>query len=223
MTFEQVVSGIGMTSQRTRDRMIERIKTQGVLREDVLEVMRFMPRHLFVDEALSSRAYEDTALPIGFRQTISQPYIVAKMTELLLGDGEKPKKVLEIGSGSGYQAAVLSQLVDQVYTVERIEGLHEKASKRFKKFKLDNIRCLYSDGGWGWPEFGPYDAIMLTAAPEDLPEELIPQLVIGGRIVAPVGTQDGQVLRVYVKTNETQVEQTDLEPVSFVPFLNGVS
>lgn len=211
--------GIGMTSQRTRDRMIGRLQDQGIRNSHVLAVMRELPRHLFVDEALASRAYEDTALPIGHSQTISQPYIVAKMTEILLSGVER-KKVLEVGTGSGYQTAVLSRLVDRVFSVERISPLQNQARERFYQMKLNNIRLKHSDGSWGWPENAPYDAIIVTCAPEQIPEELLRQLAPGGRLVIPVGSNASQTLRV-IDRNGNTFEETELDPVSFVPLLSG--
>lgn len=209
--------GIGMTSQRTRDRMVARLKTQGIENTALLAVMRSLPRHMFVDEALASRAYEDTALPIGHGQTISQPYSVAKMTEILLA--KQPKSILEIGTGSGYQTAVLSQLVERVYSVERIEPLQKQARERFYQLKYNNIRLKYSDGSWGWPEYGPYEGIIVTCAPETVPAPLIEQLAVGGRLVIPVGG-DKQSLRV-IERSHSGVEEQVLDPVSFVPLLPG--
>ncbi len=211
--------GIGMTSQRTRDRLIGRLKEQGIHNIDVLAVMKSLPRHLFVEEALASRAYEDTALPIGHGQTISQPYIVARMTEILLEDSPK-KKVLEVGTGSGYQTAVLSRLVDRVFSVERISLLQNQARERFYNLKLNNIRLKHSDGNWGWEENAPYDSIIVTCAPEHVPENLLKQLAPGGRLVIPVGGSVGQSLRV-IDRNGNSFEETILDDVSFVPFLNG--
>lgn len=211
--------GIGMTSQRTRDRLVARLKDQGINDQNVLAVIRELPRHLFVDEALASRAYEDTALPIGHSQTISQPYIVAKMTEILLSGGPKTK-VLEVGTGSGYQTAVLSRLVDRVFSVERIAPLQNQARERFYQMKLNNIRLKHSDGSWGWPENAPYDAIIVTCAPEQVPEELLRQLAPGGRLVIPVGSSKSQSLRV-IERNGNTFEETELDPVSFVPLLSG--
>ncbi|HAQ49974.1 MAG TPA: protein-L-isoaspartate(D-aspartate) O-methyltransferase, partial [Gammaproteobacteria bacterium] len=208
---------IGMTSQRTRDRMVARLKTQGIENTALLAVMRSLPRHMFVDEALASRAYEDTALPIGHGQTISQPYSVAKMTEILLA--KQPKSILEIGTGSGYQTAVLSQLVERVYSVERIEPLQKQARERFYQLKYNNIRLKYSDGSWGWPEYGPYEGIIVTCAPETVPAPLIEQLAVGGRLVIPVGG-DKQSLRV-IERSHSGVEEQILDPVSFVPLLPG--
>lgn len=210
--------GIGMTSQRTRDRLIARLKEQGIKHIDVLAVMRELPRHLFVDEALASRAYEDTALPIGHGQTISQPFIVAKMTEILLA-GSKKNKVLEVGTGSGYQTAVLSRLVDRVFSVERISPLQNQARERFYQLKLNNIKLKHSDGSWGWEDNGPYDGIIVTCAPEQVPESLLQQLAPDGRLVIPVGGES-QSLRV-IDRNGGQFEETELDAVSFVPLLSG--
>jgi len=211
--------GIGMTSQRTRDRLITRLKEQGILNLDVLAVIKSLPRHLFVDEALASRAYEDTALPIGHAQTISQPFIVARMTEILLA-GMPKKKVLEIGTGSGYQTAVLSRLVERVFSVERISPLQNQARERFYNLKLNNIRLKHSDGSWGWEENAPYDGIIVTCAPEEVPENLLKQLALGGRLVIPIGGSDGQSLRV-IDRKANSYEETVLDDVSFVPLLGG--
>lgn len=212
--------GIGMTSQRTRDRLIDRLREKGIRDNRVLEAMRVLPRHLFVDEALATRAYEDDALPIGHKQTISQPYIVARMTEALLADGV-PNKVLEIGTGSGYQAALLSHLIEQVYTVERIEPLYQQTRKLLMKMGLRNVRCKLSDGTWGWESYAPYDAIIVTAAAPEVPQSLIQQLAIGGRLIIPVGTQNNtQQLLTLVRTIDG-VEQQKLEDVVFVPLISG--
>ncbi len=213
------LQGIGMTSRRTRMRLIDRLRQEGICDERVLSAMAELPRHIFVDEALAHRAYENTALPIGHSQTISQPYIVAKMTEMLANG--PLERVLEVGTGSGYQAAVLARLADQVYTVERIEPLLEKARKRFGVLKLNNIQTKVADGHWGWPERGPFDAIMVTAAPEKLPEELLGQLNNGGRLVIPVGQAGRQNLCVVTRVND-QFEEQVIEPVRFVPLLGGV-
>lgn len=211
--------GIGMTSQRTRDRLISRLKEQGIKNSEVLTVMRELPRHLFVDEALASRAYEDTALPIGHAQTISQPFSVARMTEILLA-GIPKKKVLEVGTGSGYQTAVLSRLVERVYSVERISPLQNQARERFYQLKLNNIKLKHSDGSWGWEENAPYDGIIVTCAPEQVPENLLKQLAPGGRLVIPVGGSASQSLRV-IDRNGNNFEETELDAVSFVPLLGG--
>jgi protein-L-isoaspartate(D-aspartate) O-methyltransferase len=208
-----------MTSQRTRDRLVRRLREEGISNERVLEVIRDTPRHLFVDEALASRAYEDTALPIGYNQTISQPYIVAAMTDLIIKNN--PQKLLEIGTGSGYQAAVLAPLVPKVYTVERIEPLARQARQRFRKLGLRNIRASYSDGTEGLPEFAPYDAIITTAAAEVIPQALLEQLSPdGGRLVIPVGGRACQTLTV-VTRNYDKYEYEELDPVVFVPLLSG--
>ncbi|MCW8899166.1 MAG: protein-L-isoaspartate(D-aspartate) O-methyltransferase [Gammaproteobacteria bacterium] len=211
------LNGIGMTSQRTRDRLIQRLRNEGIHDERVLEVMRQTPRHIFVDEALASRSYEDTALPIGHGQTISQPYIVARMTELLL-QAASLKKVLEVGTGSGYQTAILAPFVEQVYTVERIAPLLEQAKQRHRALGLTNIRYLLSDGSWGWPDFAPYDAIIATAAPEEIPPELPEQLVDGGRLIIPHGSSLQQRLSVIERDGEA-LNTTDLDMVSFVPLV----
>ena len=215
------LAGIGMTSQRTRDRLIARLRDEGIENERVLDVMRTTPRHIFVDEALASRAYEDTALPIGYGQTISQPYIVARMSEVLLGGGQC-NKVLEIGSGSGYQTAVLAQLVDQIYTVERIPELHARAKKCLAELQLSNVRFQLSDGSWGWKQFAPYDGIIVTAAPEQVPEELLTQLADGGRLVIPSGRANAQRLRLIVRSGDS-FSETLLDWVSFVPLIKGES
>lgn len=213
------LQGIGMTSRRTRDRMVARLGVQGIVSNKILDVMRNTPRHIFVDEALSSRAYEDTALPIGFNQTISQPYIVAKMTELLLEFGPL-SKVLEIGTGCGYQTAILAQLVGHVYSVERILPLQKKAKNHLWDLKLKNISYLHSDGGWGWPDFAPYDGILVAAAPSEIPEMLLDQMAVGGVMVIPIGKGSRQELQRVVRT-ESGFEIEELERVSFVPFLSG--
>jgi len=211
------LAGIGMTSQRTRDRLIARLREEGIKDARVLDVMRTTPRHIFVDEALASRAYEDTALPIGYGQTISQPYIVARMSEVLLAGGPR-RKVLEIGTGSGYQTAVLAQLVDQVYTVERIPELHARAKKCLAELQFRNVRFQLSDGSWGWQQYAPYDGIMVTAAPEQVPEELLMQLAEGGRLVIPSGRADAQRLRLIIRSADS-FSETLLDWVSFVPLI----
>ncbi len=211
--------GVGMTSQRTRERLIQRLESDGITNALVLAVMRTTPRHIFVDEALASRAYDGTSLPIGYGQTISQPYIVARMTEVLLNGGPL-KKVLEIGTGSGYQAAVLAQLAEQVYSLERIESLLKVARSRFQELGLRNIRLKFADGNVGWPDYGPYDGIILTAAPIDIPPALLQQLSLGGRLVAPVGGAGNQTLKLFTRTEEAYIVE-DLETVSFVPLYFG--
>ena len=208
-----------MTSQRTRDRLVRRLQEEGISNLQVLDVIRNTPRHIFVDEALASRSYEDTALPIGHGQTISQPYVVARMTAALLESGPL-NKVLEVGTGSGYQAAILSPLAGQVYSVERIQPLLEQARLRFAELQLRNVRLKHSDGSWGWPEFAPFDAIIATAAPEQVPESLLNQLAIGGRLVMPVGPPGVQDLVLLTRTDEG-IERKVLDKVSFVPMLGG--
>lgn len=212
--------GIGMTSPGTRDRLIQRLRSHGIRDERVLSAMMQVPRHEFVDEALSSRAYEDTALPIGQSQTISQPYIVARMTEALL-DGGKPEKVLEVGTGSGYQAAVLSHLVKEVYTVERIKELLKQARRRFHVLRLHNIHTRYADGHLGWPSQAPFDGIMVTAAARRVPDELVDQLGEGGVLVMPL-ERDGMQRLVALQRTADGLEETDLGGVVFVPMLAGL-
>ncbi len=209
-----------MTSQRTRDRLVERLRGKGIQNERVLDVMRLMPRHLFVDEAMSSRAYEDSALPIGHGQTISQPFIVAKMTEVLLSKGV-PDAVLEVGTGSGYQAAILSQLVPKVYSVERIVALQTQARERYHTLGIHNISLKHSDGSWGWPQHAPFKAIIVTAAPETVPEALLEQLAVGGMMVIPVGGQSGVQKLLLITREADQFVEEELDAVKFVPLLNG--
>ncbi len=211
--------GQGMTSQRARDRLVERLRTEGGIRDErVLTVLRSLPRHLFIDEALASRAYEDTALPIGNGQTISQPWVVARMTEALIEHG-MPKKVLEIGTGSGYQAAVLASLGIDVYTVERIDELLRIARRRFRNLNL-NLRSKHDDGRMGWPEYAPFDAIIVTAAGAALDPALLEQLAEGGTLVAPVGGPNSQNLLRLRKTADG-LQQEDLGKVVFVPLVSG--
>jgi protein-L-isoaspartate(D-aspartate) O-methyltransferase len=211
--------GIGMTSRRTRGRMITRLRGQGIHNQQVLEVMDQTPRHIFMDEALASRAYEDTALPIGYNQTISQPYIVARMSELLIAE-KMPERVLEIGTGCGYQTAILAQLSGHVYTVERLSPLLNKAKKHLRAINMRNVSYLHSDGGWGWPEKAPYDGILVSAAPQQIPEMLLEQLALGGVMIIPIGREGAQELHKVVRT-ATEYQDEVLEPVSFVPFLSG--
>jgi len=216
----QNIQGIGMTSQRTRDRLVERLKMQGVSNLNVLNAIGKIPRHMFVDEALASRAYEDIALPIGQSQTISQPYVVARMTETVIQ--ENTQKVLEIGTGSGYQTAVLSHLAKKVFTVERISALIKKSRKLLSELEYRNIYYKLSDGAQGWQENSPYDAIVVTAAPEKVPDELFKQLAVGGRMIVPVGnTDESQKLTLYIR-KEKGFEKRSIEDVCFVPFLQGV-
>jgi protein-L-isoaspartate(D-aspartate) O-methyltransferase len=208
-----------MTSQRTRERLIQRLREQGIASNAVLDVIRNTPRHMFVDEALAQRAYEDSSLPIGYSQTLSQPYIVARMTELLLAAGPLAK-VLEVGTGSGYQTAVLAQLVEQVYSVERIKPLQNKARARLRDLRLKNISLRHADGGMGWESEAPFDGIIATAAPEEIPPELPEQLAMGGRLVIPVGL-DSQYLQVVTRT-EAGFETITCDAVRFVPLRSGL-
>ncbi|NOR69362.1 MAG: protein-L-isoaspartate(D-aspartate) O-methyltransferase [Methylomarinum sp.] len=217
--MSQRMQGIGMTSQRTRDRMVNRLKDQGISNLKVLSVMADTPRHIFVDEALASRSYEDTSLPIGYNQTISQPYIVAKMIEILLEDGEL-SNVLEIGTGCGYQTAIISRLVDKVYSVERIAPLLKKAKDHLWDLKLKNISFQHNDGGWGWADNAPYDGILVAAAPDEIPDALLEQMSIGGVMLIPVGGVNNQALHKITRT-ESGYDDEILESVSFVPFLSG--
>ena len=212
--------GIGMTSQRTRDRLISRLVEMGIKSREVLDVIKNTPRHIFVDEALASRAYENTALPIGFNQTISQPYIVARMTEALLG-GAPRKKVLEIGTGCGYQTAVLARLVGKVYSIERIAALFNRARQRLLSLRIHNVRLKHGDGNRGWPEHAPYDGIMVAAAPVGVPEVLLQQLASAGRLVIPVGMSGQQKLLLITRT-ESGYHEEQLDLVSFVPMQEGV-
>ncbi|KES00491.1 protein-L-isoaspartate O-methyltransferase [Ectopseudomonas mendocina] len=212
-------SGIGMTSQRTRERLIQRLYEEGLSNARVLEVIRRTPRHLFVDEALAHRAYEDTALPIGHNQTISQPYMVGRMTELLLAAGPLDK-VLEIGTGSGYQTAVLAQLVERVFSVERIQVLQDRAKERLAELKLRNVVFRWGDGWEGWNALGPYNGIIVTAAAAQVPQALLDQLAPGGRLVIPVGSGDVQQLLLIVR-EEDGFSRHVLDAVRFVPLLNG--
>jgi len=211
------VHGIGMTSRRTRDRLIQRLREEGIRDERVLEAIRHVPRHVFVDEALASRAYEDTALPIGHGQTISQPYIVARMTQALIAAG-RPKKVLEVGTGSGYQTAVLAGLVDEIYSVERLEPLMKLARKRLREIGCHNVHIKLSDGSWGWKEHAPYDAIIVTAAPAEVPAPLLEQLAPDGRLVIPVGGPAMQELLLVQQTDKGLIQER-LDMVNFVPLV----
>ena len=213
-------AGLGMTSQRARDRMVERLREGGIVDARVLDAMRLVPRHLFIDEALASRAYEDTALPIGCGQTISQPWVVARMTAALLEHGT-PRTVLEIGTGSGYQAAVLATLVERIYTVERIDELLRIARRRFRRLGVGNLRTRHDDGRVGWPEHAPYDAILVTAAGPQLEAALLEQLAPGGVLVAPLGGSGQQEL-VRIRAGEDGWQREVLDLVSFVPLLGGV-
>jgi len=210
-------NGIGMTSMRTRDRMITRLQELGISDVRVLQAMSSVPRHLFVEEGLATRAYEDTALPIGYKQTISQPYTVAKMTELLIAEGI-PGRVLEIGTGSGYQAAVLNELGIEVYSVERIEPLVRQAKTRLWDLGYRQVRIQAAGAIVGWPEKGPFDAIIVTAGAEEIPEDLYNQLETGGRLVGPVGQGEDQVMMLVTKSTEG-LEKQAVESAKFVPLI----
>jgi protein-L-isoaspartate(D-aspartate) O-methyltransferase len=217
------LQGIGMTSQRTRQRLVDRLTEQGITNLNVLDVIADTPRHIFLDEALSHRAYEDTALPIGYGQTLSQPYIVARMTEVLIGAAGELNNVLEIGTGSGYQTTVLAQLVKKVYSVERIKPLQDKARTRLRQLGLYNVELKYADGNFGWPDKGPYDGILSTAAPREVPQELFEQLAPNGVLVIPVGGAQ-QELRLIMREGDTDKFVTQvLEGVKFVPLLSGTT
>lgn len=220
MAAARASSGIGMTSQRTRDRLVRRLREKGIQSEAVLRAIGAIARHQFVDEALASRAYEDTALPIGRSQTISQPMVVAMMTQAALSAGPL-RTVLEVGTGSGYQAAVLSQVAEQVFTVERIDELSRQARRRFRSLGLRNIRAKQSDGMDGWPQNAPYDAVVVTAGTAEIPEALFDQVADGGVLVAPVGNRSTQRLLIY-RRHGGHFESQDLGGVVFVPLLPGV-
>jgi protein-L-isoaspartate(D-aspartate) O-methyltransferase len=213
-------SGIGMTSARTRDRLVQRLRDQGITNLAVLDRIRNLPRHIFVDEAIASRAYEDTALPIGFGQTISQPYIVARMSEALL-DGPPLGRVLEVGTGCGYQTAVLAPLVGSIYSIERIEGLQLRAKARLKELDVRNVRFRVGDGSIGWRSQAPFDGILVAAAPLVVPDELIAQLAVGGRLIVPAGTEGKQQLHCITR-REQGIDKRVLGPVSFVPLVGGI-
>ncbi|WP_223669341.1 protein-L-isoaspartate(D-aspartate) O-methyltransferase [Kangiella shandongensis] len=215
------ISGIGMTSARTRTRLVERLRAEGIKNEELLKIIELTPRHLFVDEGLSHRAYEDTALPIGMGQTISQPYIVAKMTEALMESGSMDK-VLEIGTGCGYQTSILAKVSKTVFTVERIRALHMQARKTLTGIGQHNVKYLLADGFNGWQQYAPYDAIIVTAAPPDIPEKLLQQLADGGRMVIPVGSTEMAQDLMLVQRKGNQFEKTLIEKVRFVPLVSGI-
>lgn len=218
------LQGIGMTSRRTRDRLVERLRSAGIKDERVLDIIASVPRHLFIDEALAHRAYEDTALPIGYRQTISQPYVVAAMTaavlKLLPPASKGPRRVLEIGTGSGYQAAVLAALVERVYSVERIGALLARARERLRTLAINNVYLKHADGNYGWPSAGPFDAAVVTAGASHVPDALMEQLADGAPLVIPVGAGEDQELKVFERAGEAWRQRT-LEAVRFVPMIPG--
>jgi protein-L-isoaspartate(D-aspartate) O-methyltransferase len=214
------LAGIGMTSARTRARMAERLRGKGIRDERVLEAMAAVPRHLFVEEALASRAYEDTALPIGHAQTISQPYVVARMIEILR-EKRLPEKVLEIGTGCGYQAAVLAKIFPQVYSIERLKALHERARTNLLGLRLSNLRLVHGDGHAGLEKAAPFDAIIVAAAGRSVPEALVRQLAPGGRMILPLHTDRGTQRLVLVERNGSAYRETELDPVKFVPMKAG--
>jgi protein-L-isoaspartate(D-aspartate) O-methyltransferase len=214
-------TGIGMTSARTRDRLVQRLREQGIHDLRVLERIRSLPRHIFVDEALASRAYEDTALPIGWGQTISQPFIVARMTQALLSGGA-PNKVLEVGAGCGYQTAVLAPFAEKIFSIERVEPLVAPARERLKELQIRNVKLKHGDGMKGWPTQAPFDGIIVAAAPLAVPDALLSQLAIGGRMVVPVGP-DGQQQLLRLTRRENGIHKENLGAVAFVPMLAGVT
>jgi len=215
------MSGIGMTSARTRDRLVQRLRDQGISNLAVLDRIRNVPRHIFVDEALGSRAYEDTALPIGFGQTISQPYIVARMTEALLENGPL-HNVLEVGTGCGYQTAVLAPLVGKLYSIERIEPLLLRARERLKEIDIRNVRFRHGDGAAGWKSHAPFDGVLVAAAPLTVPEALLQQLAVGGRLIVPIGPEGQQELIRFTR-REQKIDRQSLGGVAFVPLLGGTA
>jgi protein-L-isoaspartate(D-aspartate) O-methyltransferase len=213
------LKGIGMTSQRTRERLIQRLREEGIRDDHVLGAIRAVPRHFLIDEAFASRAYEDTALPIGYGQTISQPYIVARMTEALRGGGRALDRVLEVGTGSGYQTAVLARLATQVYSIERLEPLLKSARTRLTRLGVRNVQIKLGDGSRGWPEHAPYDGILVTAAAAMVPQALLEQLAIGARLIIPVGDPDDTQELFVIGRNEAGYTRERLERVSFVPLV----
>ncbi|MCE0733030.1 protein-L-isoaspartate(D-aspartate) O-methyltransferase [Halomonas sp. G15] len=216
----ELVRGVGMTSQRTRDRMLERLAAQGIRDPRVLETLGREPRHLFLDEALSHRAYEDTSLPIGHGQTLSQPWMVARMTELVLQ--ASPQRVLEIGTGSGYQTLILSRLVPELWSIERINALHRRAAERLRLLGAHNAHLRLADGGHGWDEAAPFDVILLTACASELTAPLLSQLAEGGVLITPLSDARGRQWLTRIQRQDNQFEKRRLEPVRFVPLLEGV-
>ena len=226
MLEKRKTQGLGMTSLRTRQRLIERLAEKGIKDVRVLEAMRDTPRHLFLDEALASRAYEDLALPIGYQQTISQPYIVARMTEILIEDkkleAQPIEKALEVGTGCGYQAAILSRFSKSVHSLERIKALHDKAAMNLKNLKIRNVRLLFDDGSNFRDSSENYDAILFAAAPLEVPSYFLDKLNVGGRLVAPIGDGEVQDLSLIKKLGKDKYETEVVEKVLFVPFLSGI-
>jgi len=225
MLEKRKTQGLGMTSLRTRQRLVERLTEKGIKDVRVLEAMRDTPRHLFLDEALASRAYEDLALPIGYQQTISQPYIVARMTEILIEDkkleAQPLEKALEVGTGCGYQAAILSRFSKSVLSLERIKALHDKAAMNLKNLKIRNVRLLFDDGSNFRDSSENYDAILFAAAPFEVPSYFLDKLNVGGRLVAPIGDREVQDLSLIKKIGKDKYETEVVEKVLFVPFLGG--
>jgi protein-L-isoaspartate(D-aspartate) O-methyltransferase len=221
MNLKPSHTGIGMTSARTRDRLVQRLRDQGIIDLRVLERIRAVPRHIFVDEALASRAYEDTALPIGWNQTISQPYIVARMTEALLQGGPL-RKVLEIGTGCGYQTSVLAPFVEKLYSIERVEPLIKRAKERLRDLEIRNVKFKHGDGLKGWPTLAPFDGILAAAAPLTIPDTLLQQLAPGGRLIVPVGPEGKQQL-LRLTRRESGITRENLGAVAFVPLLAGLA
>ena len=221
MSNTSKIQGIGMTSQRSRNRLVSKLRDMGIKNEKVLNIVAETPRHIFIEEALATKAYENSALPIGFGQTISQPYIVALMTQVLIESGEM-KKVLEIGFGSGYQTAILSRVSDQVFGVERLSSLVEKAREKIWDLKINNIHLRHGDGILGWEHHSPFDAILVAAAPSFVPKELLNQLGEGGRLIIPIGINEKQKLMLYTKTKNEIVEK-EIQAVKFVPLLPGIN
>ncbi|OUU73760.1 MAG: protein-L-isoaspartate O-methyltransferase [Methylococcaceae bacterium TMED69] len=221
MSGTNKIQGIGMTSQRSRNRLVSKLREMGIKNEKVLDIVAETPRHIFIEEALASKAYENSALPIGYGQTISQPFIVALMTQVLIESGQM-RKVLEIGFGSGYQTAILSRVSGQVFGVERLSSLVERAREKIWELKISNIHLRHGDGMMGWEGHSPYDAILVAAAPSFVPEELLNQLSEGGRLIIPIGINENQKLMLYSKTDNEIVEK-EIQAVKFVPLLPGIN